>query len=42
MLTEKAFSGKAAGSEVTGGSINGEGLLKFRATRVGEETALSG
>lgn len=28
-------------SEVTGGSINGEGLIKFRATRVGNETALS-
>ncbi len=32
---------KAAGSPVTGGSINGEGLLKFRVTRVGEDTALS-
>lgn len=28
-------------SEVTGGSINGEGLVKFRATRVGDDTALS-
>ena len=28
-------------SEVTGGSINGEGLIKFRATRVGNDTALS-
>ena len=28
-------------SEVTGGSINGEGLIKFRATRVGDDTALS-
>lgn len=28
-------------SEVTGGSINGEGLIKFRATRVGGDTALS-
>jgi Cu+-exporting ATPase len=28
-------------SEVTGGSINGEGLIKFRATRVGSDTALS-
>ncbi|MDP2892171.1 MAG: heavy metal translocating P-type ATPase [Bacillota bacterium] len=32
---------KQAGSRVTGGSINGEGLLKFRVTRVGEETALA-
>jgi len=26
---------------VTGGTVNGEGLLKFKATRVGKETALS-
>jgi len=32
---------KQAESTVTGGSINGEGLLKFRVTRVGEDTALS-
>jgi Cu+-exporting ATPase len=32
---------KQLGSEVTGGSINGEGLLKFRATRIGSDTALS-
>lgn len=32
---------KHAGSEVTGGSINGEGLLKFRAVRVGSDMALS-
>jgi Cu+-exporting ATPase len=32
---------KSPGSEITGGSINGEGLLKFRATRVGSDTALS-
>lgn len=32
---------KQAGSEVTGGSINGEGLLKFRAVRVGSDMALS-
>lgn len=28
-------------STVTGGSINGEGLIKFRVTQVGEDTALS-
>ncbi len=32
---------KGPDSDVTGGSINGEGLLKFRATRVGADTALS-
>jgi Cu+-exporting ATPase len=32
---------KQPGSPVTGGSINGEGLIKFRATLVGEDTALS-
>jgi Cu+-exporting ATPase len=32
---------KQPGSNVTGGSINGEGLLKFKATLVGEDTALS-
>ncbi len=32
---------KHPGSPVTGGSINGEGLVKFMATRVGEDTALS-
>ncbi len=32
---------KHPGSKVTGGSINGEGLMKFRATLVGEDTALS-
>ncbi|MHB8963520.1 MAG: heavy metal translocating P-type ATPase [Saccharofermentanales bacterium] len=32
---------KNVGSEVTGGSMNGEGLLHFSVTRVGEETALS-
>ncbi|NLA85775.1 MAG: HAD-IC family P-type ATPase [Clostridiales bacterium] len=31
---------KGPDSEVTGGSINGEGLIKFRATRVGGDTAL--
>ena len=32
---------KGPQSDVTGGSINGEGLLRFRATRVGGDTALS-
>ena len=33
--------GKTPGSSVTGGTINGHGLLKFRATRVGKATALA-
>ena len=32
---------KASGSSLTGGTINGHGLLKFRATRVGKATALA-
>jgi P-type Cu+ transporter len=32
---------KVAGDTVVGGTINGEGLLKFRADRVGKETALA-
>ncbi|MEJ2639076.1 MAG: heavy metal translocating P-type ATPase [Desulfosarcinaceae bacterium] len=32
---------KKSGDIVVGGTINGEGLLKFRATRVGQETALA-
>ncbi len=32
---------KQPDSEVTGGSINGAGLIRFRATRVGNDTALS-
>ena len=32
---------KQPGSEVTGGSINGEGLLRCQVTRVGEDTALA-
>jgi P-type Cu+ transporter len=32
---------KQAGISVVGGTINGNGLLKFRATRVGKETALA-
>jgi Cu+-exporting ATPase len=42
MLTGESLPAeKQPGSEVTGGSINGEGLLKFRATRVGADTALA-
>jgi Cu+-exporting ATPase len=32
---------KKKGDTIVGGTINGEGLLKFRATRVGQETALA-
>lgn len=32
---------KNKGDTVTGGTVNGEGLLKFKATRVGKDTALS-
>ncbi|MCG6909158.1 MAG: heavy metal translocating P-type ATPase [Deltaproteobacteria bacterium] len=32
---------KKKGDTVVGGTINGEGLLKFQATRVGQETALA-
>jgi Cu+-exporting ATPase len=32
---------KHPGDEVTGGTLNGHGLLKFKALRVGRETALS-
>jgi len=32
---------KVTGSALTGGSINGEGLLKFKVSRVGEDTALA-
>ena len=32
---------KKVNDTVVGGTINGEGLLKFRATRVGQETALA-
>jgi Cu+-exporting ATPase len=32
---------KKANDMVVGGTINGDGLLKFRATRVGQETALA-
>ncbi len=32
---------KAPGDSVTGGTVNGEGLLTFEATRVGKDTALA-
>lgn len=32
---------KTAGSKVTGGTVNGEGLIKFRATGVGKDMVLS-
>ncbi|MHB1168393.1 MAG: heavy metal translocating P-type ATPase [Longimicrobiales bacterium] len=32
---------KSAGDEVVGGTINGSGTLRFRATRVGRDTALA-
>jgi Cu+-exporting ATPase len=32
---------KQPGDEVVGGTINGQGLIKFRATRVGKDTALA-
>ncbi|WP_457554271.1 heavy metal translocating P-type ATPase [Desulfobacula sp.] len=32
---------KAKDDIITGGTVNGEGLLKFKATRVGKDTALS-
>lgn len=42
MLTGESLPvDKQPESEVTGGSINGAGLIKFRATRVGNDTALS-
>ncbi len=42
MLTgEPIPTDKASGDTVTGGTINQEGLLSFRATRVGKETALA-
>ncbi len=33
--------GKRAGSELIGGTLNGRGLLRFEATRVGADTALA-
>ncbi|MBU4439703.1 MAG: copper-translocating P-type ATPase [Firmicutes bacterium] len=42
MITgESAPVEKAAGDEIIGGSINGEGILKFNVSRVGEDTFLS-
>src|SRR5262249_7282760 len=32
---------KAPGDEVIGGTVNGSGSLRFRATRIGDETALA-
>ncbi len=32
---------KSAGDEIIGGSVNGEGLLKFKVSKVGDETFLS-
>ena len=33
---------KGPGDQITGGTINGEGLLRVQATRVGKDTALAG
>ncbi len=42
MLTGESLPvDKHVNDTVVGGTINGEGLLKFRATRVGQETALA-
>jgi Cu+-exporting ATPase len=42
MLTGESLPvDKQPESDVTGGSMNGEGLVKYRATRVGADTALS-
>ncbi len=42
MLTGEALPiHKTSGAPVTGGTINGQGALQFRATRVGEHTALA-
>lgn len=42
MITgESAPVEKEKGDEIVGGSINGEGILKFNVSRVGEETFLS-
>ncbi len=47
-VDESAFTGesmpveKEAGAEVTGGTLNHEGLMRVRASRVGADTALAG
>jgi len=42
MLTgEPVPSEKGPGDEITGGTINGEGMLRFEATKVGKDTALA-
>jgi Cu+-exporting ATPase len=42
MLTgEAAQVAKSAGAEVTGGTVNGTGSIRYRATRVGADTVLS-
>ena len=42
MITgESVPVGKSAGDEVIGGAINGEGILKFRVGKTGEDTFLS-
>jgi Cu2+-exporting ATPase len=41
MTGESVPVDKAAGDEIIGGSINGEGVLKFTVSRVGEATFLS-
>lgn len=42
MLTGEAIPiDKQKGDKVTGGTVNGHGLLKFRATHVGKDTALA-
>jgi Cu+-exporting ATPase len=43
MLTGESLPvDKAAGDPITGGTLNGAGLLRLRATRVGRDTALAG
>jgi len=42
MLTGESLPvDKGAGDEITGGTINGQGLLKIEASRVGKDTALA-
>ncbi|MBF0200459.1 MAG: copper-translocating P-type ATPase [Desulfamplus sp.] len=43
MLTGESLPrDKTKGDRVTGGTVNGQGFLKFRATHVGRDTALAG